>query len=134
MTWFLRYLELHLTGAGLIVIFAAAAVANRFNVDLWQVTGCTATAVGAIHGMIFWFVRRRQRQVRQVAIDDVRSMLKDVVKTQLAVLQLAHELNHLQPGRITPEAFDRSIARIASAVDSLSNESLKTWQQRYNRT
>lgn len=130
----LRNMEIHLTIAGLVVIGLAGWISSALGGDIWMVTAITATGVGALHGVIFWLVRRRQRQVRQATIQSVQSMLKDVVKNQLAVLQLANELNHKTPGSIKPETFDESIRVISAAVDTLSQESLQTWQARYERS
>ena len=39
-----------------------------------------------LHGGIFWAIRRRQRRIRQQAILEIREMLADVVKNQLAII------------------------------------------------
>ncbi len=130
MNTLLRNLELHLTGVGLLVVVVAGLVSDRLAGDIWVVTALTAIGVGIVHGIIFWLVRRRQRLVREADIAAVQHMLKDVVKNQLAVLRIANELNQRAPGTIDPARIDASITEIAEAVDSLSQESLRTWQAR----
>jgi len=127
-------MELHLTFVGLLAILASGVVSQNLDTDTWKVTAITATTVGIIHGIIFWLVRRRQRRVRHAAIESVKAMLKDVVNNQLAIIRLANDLNANKPGTIDPTKIDNSIEAIKSAVESLSNESLQLWQERYDRS
>ncbi len=134
MRCFFDHMELHLTGVGLLVTIAAASLAGHLTANVWMVVASTALVVGVVHGLVFWLVRRRQRQVRHAIIQSVQYMLKDVVKNQLAVVRLGVELNAMKPGSVDPQRIDESITQIASAVDSLSAESLRTWQNHYERT
>ena len=53
----LNYLELIFTAAGIGVIFLITALIHPQGMSSWQVAGITATAVGVIHGVLFWIVR-----------------------------------------------------------------------------
>lgn len=134
MKHFLRNIELYLTFAGLMVILLAGVISYRTDADIWKVTAIAATLVGVLHGLIFWAVRRRQRRVRHTAIAAVKSMLKDLVNNQLAVMRLANDLNQNAPGSVDPAKIDRSIVQIKETVESLSDESLIRWQERYRRS
>lgn len=133
MNALLRNLEIHLTIAGLIVTFAATAWISPSGVNPWAVAAVTATAVGVLHGLIFWIVRRRQRQVREAALADVHGMLKDIVNNQLTVIQAMNDL-HREGAVETQRACDavsNSIQSISSVIHSLSEESLRQWKARY---
>lgn len=133
MNAFLRHLEIYLTLAGLIVTFAATAWIAPAGVTAWAVAAVTATAVGVLHGLIFWLVRRRQRQVRETALREVRSMLNDIINNQLTVIQTMNDL-HREGAVETRRACDgvaQSIQTINHVVHSLSEESLRQWQARY---
>lgn len=130
----LQNLELVLTAAGLVVIFGAA-LATPDTANRWEIAAITAVSVGVIHGLIFWLVRRRQRQVRQDALDEVSVMLRDIVNNQLTIIQAGVHLTR----NGSPEA-NLAVARIGSAVTSisgvlhdLSEESLSRWKARYGR-
>ncbi len=127
-------MEIHFTGAGILVILLIGLIASRVGADLWMATAITATGVGGLHGLIFWIVRRRQRLARLATINSVQGMLMDVVNNQLAILRMANELNQRRPGAVAPERIDHSISQISEAVNSLSSESLQTWQSRYERS
>lgn len=133
MNAFLRHLEIYLTIAGLIVTFAATAWISPAGVTAWAVAAVTATTVGVLHGLIFWLVRRRQRQVREIALKEVRSMLNDIINNQLMVIQTTSDLH--REGAIETrracEGVSRSIQTISSVIHSLSEESLRQWQTRY---
>ncbi|HEY0969052.1 MAG TPA: hypothetical protein VGD88_16795 [Opitutaceae bacterium] len=134
MKAFLNNLELILTAAGLVVIFGATlltpATANR-----WEVAAVTAIAVGVLHGVIFWLVRRRQRQVRQQALEEVAVMLRDIVNNQLTIIQAGVHVAQTA----SPEA-DRAVTHIGNAVQeisgvlrNLSEESIRRWRSKYGR-
>lgn len=132
----LENLELVLTAAGLVVIFAVHYIwENSETESSWMLAAITATAVGIIHGFIFWLVRRRQRHLRRLALDEARHMLKDIVNNQLCVIQFSvdlqkHDLVALKDAR---ERISTSIARIKSSLDDISEESLHLWKQKYSK-
>ena len=127
---FLKDIELYLSGAGLLVIWAVPALFGQS--DVWKVAAFTAVGVGVIHGLIFWFVRRRQRKQRMATILEIREMLSDVVKNQLAVIQASlPEERRREKYDIFFEGIEESIAEIAERVDSLSEESIEEWKADY---
>jgi hypothetical protein len=71
--WFLNNIELVLTAVGIGVILLSGFVASRSAFSLETATAVSATLV--IHGILFWLLRRRQRQVRREAIGQIREML-----------------------------------------------------------
>src|SRR6185312_5378322 len=94
---FVDNIELWLSSVGIAVVFAAPVLfLNRRNIEAggpaesvyWKVAGITALVVGALHGVIFWLVRRRQRHIRVETLQDVRTMLADVVNSDLQVITL----------------------------------------------
>ena len=72
MRHFVDNIELYLSAAGLVVVWAVAAVLG----------------VSVLHGAIFWVVRRRQRRIRAQSVHEIREMLTDQVKNQLAVMRM----------------------------------------------
>ncbi len=130
---FLRNIELWLSGAGLLVVYAASALLAPGGLDFWKVAALTALVVSVLHGSIFWIVRRRQRRLRRQAILEMREMLADVVKNQLAVIGM-----WLDMGKDDPEGFalqvegiKDSIRQIEGLVDAVSEESIQSWKSKY---
>lgn len=60
---FLNHIELWLSGLGLLVIVAVPYLAAP-PAATWQTAALTAIAVGVIHGVLFWVVRRRGEALR----------------------------------------------------------------------
>jgi len=94
----LRHLELVLSGVGIVVIFAVPMLffhrTGFHGADLrWQAAAVTAAAVGLIHGLIFYLVRRRQRLVRQETIREMQVVVDDIVRNQLTVIGLSAALS-----------------------------------------
>jgi LytS/YehU family sensor histidine kinase len=129
MRFFLNNLELVLSAAGLIVIGVVPALLQPVLGNTMAVTALTAVVVGLLHGVIFWLIRRRQRQVRQQTISEMRTMLNDVVKNQLAIIALNAQMGRVQERQM--KRIDDSVSNIVSALDHLSEESLHHWKQCY---
>jgi hypothetical protein len=86
----LRYLELVLTGVGVLVV-AAVFVLFR-GVEPWKASAIAAVAVGVLHGVIFFSVRAAQRRARNEALNQVRKNLDDLIRNKLQVVLCATEM------------------------------------------
>ncbi len=132
MRIFLANLELILTAAGLMIVFVATIVAEHMGVGVWPAAALSALLVGVIHGLLFWVVRRRQRQVRGAAIRDIQAMLSDIINNQLTLIEAAQYLK--ETGSSNPvHKMSESVGVISETLKDLSEESLRTWQVRYAR-
>lgn len=132
MRVFLDNLELYLTVAGLLVVWATAAALGTTGFDGWTVAAITALAVSVLHGAIFWVVRRRQRMIRAAMVHDIREMLADQVLNQLSVMKM------WMPDGDEKAAFEYHFAEISDSIDSvatmvdeLSEERVRMWQKTY---
>ena len=134
MKFFLRQLELIFTVAGLAVIFGVAAVFTPSGMSHWRVAAITAALVGVIHGVLFWLVRRRQREARRAAIADLQWMLQDIINNQLAVIETMATLREARPAEAQRACgyISRSVRTISEALNHLSEESLQKWQDKYS--
>jgi hypothetical protein len=88
----LRYLELILSAAGLVVILVVPALFFPSRQYRWVAAAATATSVGVIHGLIFFGVRHRQRTLRSQTIREIQLLVDDLVRNQLAVISLSSEI------------------------------------------
>jgi hypothetical protein len=110
-----NYLELIFTALGLVVILAVPAFfSQRYHLHPlteypWRVAAITATAVGVIHGILFFIVRRRQREARARVIHDVRQ-LSDVLCNQLQVVVFARHAEDEQELLDAAHAIQRHVA------------------------
>ncbi|HMB93544.1 MAG TPA: hypothetical protein VKP65_22010 [Rhodothermales bacterium] len=127
---FLRNIELWLSGAGLLVVWVAYMIVSPASGDVWKIAAITALVVSVLHGIIFWVVRSRQRRVRAQAIHEIREMLGDVVKNQLAVIGMWLPEDKKEYG-MHIEGIQESMGRIEELVDSMSEEALASWKDQY---
>jgi cbb3-type cytochrome oxidase subunit 3 len=127
MKFLLDNIELILSAAGLaVILFVPLAFFSNPNI-VWEAAAITAAVVGVLHGVIFWLVRRRQRQVRDEAVREIKLMLQDVINNQLMVITAnASALEEKQIYRVT-----KSVSTISELVESLSEESISDWKQKY---
>ncbi len=135
MSILLRYLELILTLAGLVVTFAVTALIAPLGISHWQIAATTAMIVGVVHGVLFWVVRRRQRNVRLEAVNEIQAMLKDVINNQLMVIQGMDDIRTADPAQAqrAHAQISRSVTSISDALQHLSEESLRAWRNKYAR-
>jgi uncharacterized membrane protein (Fun14 family) len=138
--WFLNNIELILTAVGIGVILLSGFVASRSAFSLETATAVSATLVGVIHGILFWLLRRRQRQVRREAIGQIREMLEDLGKNRLQTIKMSlYMVQARQPEQEerTRKSFDRVyqiLAEMSTLIDHISEESLAGWRHRYRQT
>lgn len=122
-------IELILSAAGIVVIIVVPNILVSFVGDVWRIATVTATVVGVLHGIIFWLIRRRQRQLRAEAVKEIKAMLNEVVKDQLSIIMVNAQLARPEEKRM--QQIQQSVDRIVDSVDHLSQESLMRWQQVY---
>lgn len=138
--WFLNNIELILTAVGIGVILLSGFVASRSAFSLETATAVSATLVGVVHGILFWLLRRRQRQVRREAIGQIREMLEDLGKNRLQTIKMSlYIVQARQPEQEerTRQSFDRVyqiLAEMSTLIDHISEESLAGWRHRYRQT
>ncbi len=129
---FINNIELWLSGAGLLVVWGAAAFLGPLGVGVWQIAAVTALGVSVLHGVIFWVVRRRQRRIRERSIHDIREMLFDQVKNQLAVMRMwVPEGADRSEFDAHFQGIDESIEEIDRMMNELSEEKLRAWKLTY---
>jgi len=129
---FINHIELWLSGVALILIFGIPAAVEPGELRFWRLTAIVAIVVGSIHGVIFWVVRRRQRRIREQSIREIQAMLADVVKNRLTAIDMyLPEADDPEMVRQEVEGIRASIQEIAEEVDSLSEETLQAWEEKY---
>ena len=119
MKIFLRYLELTLTAAGVVVVIVVYALCRHMNP--WRAAALCAVVVGVLHGLIFYAVRSAQREARNRNVFSIRGMLEDMMKNRLQVV--------LYPGTGDDEdwrsAAQRAVWEIQARLNFIEVESLK---------
>lgn len=132
MAFLLENMELLLSAAGLVLILAVPRLFFPQPARYFEAMAATATAVGLLHGLIFWGVRRRQRQVRRGTIAEIQRMCQDIIRNKLAVIVAAHDESFTEGFRRSQtERVKRSAEAIEALVMDLSEESLVAWHKRY---
>jgi hypothetical protein len=114
----LEYLELILTGAGVLVVIVVFAIFR--NIAPWKAAAISALAVGVIHGVIFFAVRSAQRKARRVAVSSIRHTFDDLVRNKLQVVLFATEI---QDEDWRPAA-QRAVLEIQNSLNRIEAESL----------
>ncbi|MCS6988450.1 MAG: hypothetical protein NZM06_02925 [Chloroherpetonaceae bacterium] len=130
MRFILKYIELILTAAGIVVIMVVPSLFSTSETDLVAARATTAILVGVLHGVIFFVIRHRQRQVREATIDEIRAMLKDVINNHLTVISVS-AAGSSNVAKAT-ERIKTASANISEALDNISEESLSSWKSRYS--
>jgi hypothetical protein len=90
MQTLLKYLELVLTAAGVLVVVVIFAVFR--HMAPWKAAALCAVGVGILHGAIFFAVRSNQRKARLKALHSIRWTLDDLVRNKLQVVLFASQI------------------------------------------
>ena len=114
----LEYLELVLTGAGVLVVILAFAIFR--DVEPWKAAAIAGLAVGVIHGIIFFIVRSAQRRARNQAVHAIRNTFDDLVRNKLQVVLFATEIQN-EDWR---PAAQRAVQEIQNSLNRIEAESL----------
>ena len=130
---FVRHIELWLSGVGLVLIFGVAFFMGSSGVAFWRLIAIIAVGIGIVHGFIFWAVRQRQRQVRRRSIREIQQMLSDVLKNELAAINMyLPEDENQEMVKQELDGIRTSIEGIADEVENLSEESIEGWKEHYS--
>jgi len=124
--WFLSYLEIWLSAAGVAVILFLPSVVGVSRENYWYGTALVAITVGVVHGLIFWSVHRRQRYVRDHTVAQVRAMLRDDIHKQVAAL-LTMDSQATDRQRMQLDGVFDSMILLDHMLESLSTERLRVW-------
>jgi len=114
----LEYLELILTGAGVLVVLVFFTTFR--NISPWKAAALSAVAVGALHGVVFFVVRSAQRSARNKAVRAIRQTLDDLVRNKLQVVLFATEIKD-EDWR---PAAQRAVQEIQNSLNRIEAESL----------
>ncbi len=120
MQTFLRYLELTLTAAGVVVVIVVYALAR--HMDPWKAAALCAVVVGVLHGMIFFAVRSAQREARRKAVWSIRGMLEDMMQNRLAVALYPAKDGEEEDWRATAQ---RAVWEIQARLNFIEAEGVK---------
>jgi hypothetical protein len=115
---FLKYLELVLTAAGVLVVIVVFAVFR--HIAPWRAAALCAVGVGVLHGIIFFWVRSAQRKARNRALQEIRGTLDDLVRNKLQVVLFAAEVQ----GEDWRPAAQRAVLEIQDRLDMVEAEVL----------
>jgi hypothetical protein len=126
MRWVLSYLELWLSAVGVAVILFLPTLLGIQRDNYWYITALVAISVGVLHGFIFWSVHRRQRQVRDRTVAQVRAMLRDDIHKQVAAL-LTMDAHATDRQRQQLDGVFDSMILLDHMLESLSAERLRGW-------
>ncbi len=98
--------------------------------------------LGPVWSIVLWgfalylgqhMVRRAQQRARAQAVAEVREMLVDVIRNQIAIIQMNADSTPQDTARRmrAQERIATSIMKILSTLDDLSEASLDDWKDRY---
>jgi ABC-type transport system involved in cytochrome bd biosynthesis fused ATPase/permease subunit len=118
MRFFLKYLELILTAAGVLVVVVFFSAFR--NIAPWKAAALSAVAVGVLHGAIFFAVRSAQRSTRSKELRSIRQTLNDLMRNKLQVVMFAAEIKN-QDWR--PEA-QQAVQEIQNRLNAIEGEAL----------
>ncbi len=114
----LQFLELILTGAGLLVVAAVFAIFR--SVEPWKAAAITALFVGVLHGIVFFAVRSAQRKARNDSVRVIRHVFDDLIRNKLQVVLFATEIQ----GEDWRPVAQKAVLEIQKNLSQIETEAL----------
>lgn len=125
------HFETGLATVGIVVaLIATAGTLGRGDVDV------ALLFVVWFQGLLLWAVRRHIRIGREHLLRNLRLMLQDRVNNQLTVLVGLTDFHHHAPEgaeKDDGEAALTAARAVSREIETLSIESLRSWEAKYSR-
>jgi len=125
---FVANIELILTVLGLMLIATIPSLVSAGGADFWRATAIIATTVGAVHGLLFWFIRRHQRAIRHEMLHNTRDVLQGIVDHHSAVSVMASSAD---PSGGRPDAVRDAVQQACAQLTIVDTEPLRRPRSSY---
>jgi len=88
MNFVLKYIELILAAAGILMMFVAPYLVIPETLNLWKFIAISGVIITIVHGILKWIVRRCQRNIRREVIKEVKVVLQDRTNNNLTKISM----------------------------------------------
>lgn len=122
----------------LVLLFALIIIAVPLLLDPHADQSWQSTLISSLLVMLLYFafltqMKRRERSVREQAIQDIRRMLRDVVNNKLSVIMINASLTQTiseEDARKIQSVLE-TVQKISDDLENLSIDSVDLWRKKY---
>lgn len=116
-----------------LIIIGVPPLLDPHSDQLWQSTLISSLLVVSLYFIFLAQVKKRERSIREQAIQDIRRMLRDVVNNKLSVIMINASLTQTiseDDARKVQSVLD-TVQKISDDLENLSIDSVDLWRKKY---
>lgn len=116
-----------------LIIIGVPLLLDPHSDQLWQSTLISSLLVVFLYFIFLAQVKKRERSIREQAIQDIRRMLRDVVNNKLSVIMINASLTQTvseDDARKVQSVLD-TVQKISDDLENLSIDSVDLWRKKY---
>ena len=117
-----------------LIIIGVPLLLDPHSDQLWQSTLISSLLVVFLYFIFLAQVKKRERSIREQAIQDIRRMLRDVVNNKLSVIMINASLTQTvseDDARKVQSVLD-TVQKISDDLENLSIDSVDLWRKKYH--
>lgn len=133
MPWVSNYADKVLLLLFALIIIGVPLLLDQHADQLWQSTLISSLLAVLLYFVFLAQIKKRERSIREQAIQDIRRMLRDVVNNKLSVIMINASLTQTiseDDARKIQSVLD-TVQKISDDLENLSIDSVDLWRKKY---
>lgn len=133
MPWVSNYADKVLLLLFALIIISVPLLLDPHSDSLWQSTLISSLLVVLLYFVFLAQIKKRERSIREQAIQDIRRMLRDVVNNKLSVIMINASLTQTisEDDARKIQSVLETVQKISDDLENLSIDSVDLWRKKY---
>lgn len=133
MPWLSNYADKVLLLLFALIIISVPLLLDPHADQLWQSTLISSLLVVLLYFVFLAQIKKRERSIREQAIQDIRRMLRDVVNNKLSVIMINASLTQTisEDDARKIQSVLETVQKISDDLENLSIDSVDLWRKKY---
>ena len=133
MPWVSNHADKVLVLLFALIIIGVPLLLDPHSDQLWQSTLISSLLVVLLYFVFLAQMKKRERSIRELAIQDIRRMLRDVVNNKLSVIMINASLTQTisEDDARKVQSVLETVQKISDDLENLSIDSVDRWRKKY---
>ena len=133
MPWVSNHADKVLVLLFALIIIGVPLLLDPHSDQLWQSTLISSLLVVLLYFVFLAQMKKRERSIREQAIQDIRRMLRDVVNNKLSVIMINASLTQTisEDDARKVQSVLETVQKISDDLENLSIDSVDRWRKKY---
>ena len=133
MPWVSNHADKVLVLLFALIIIGVPLLLDPHSDQLWRSTLISSLLVVLLYFVFLAQMKKRERSIREQAIQDIRRMLRDVVNNKLSVIMINASLTQTisEDDARKVQSVLETVQKILDDLENLSIDSVDRWRKKY---